>query len=315
MKRPFIKRLMEYASNNRDVILMTGDLGFSHFEVFIDKFPNQYFNAGIAEQNMIGVAAGLALNGKKVFVYSIAPFVTARCFEQIKLDLCYHKLNVILIGAGGGLCYSKSGATHQAFEDIGILRTLPNMTVLCPGDISELDACFDYAINCKGPVYIRISHDNSDVHKSHVDITKPIKVFENAANAKSKKKTLVLTTGDTLGLSIDVAKELSENELNENSLALYSVPLVKPCNKEALVELISEQDYVFTVEEHVGEGGFGSLIAEELAESGIKKPFFKRFYLKKPLVKKVGSQEYIRGLAGLSKETIKKEICDAVLRS
>jgi len=316
MKNFFIKKLTEFASQDPDVILLTADLGFSHFEAFINKFPNQYFNVGIAEQNMIGVAAGLALSGKKVFVYSIASFTTARCFEQIKLDLCYHNLKVIIMGGGAGFSYSKSGATHQAFEDIGIMRTLPNMSILCPADISELDACLGYAINNEGPAYIRLSNENRNLHNNKVNdvnIRFPIKVFDNGKASKALKgsKALILTTGNTLALGMDVAKELSsEKDIN---LALYTVPLIKPYDKDSILHLLSNYNFIFTIEEHVSEGGFGSLISEILAEDANMNPFFKKFYLKNPFVKKVGSQDFIRQLAGLSKEMIKKDICDVIL--
>jgi len=156
MRTAFIKTLTEIAEEDKDVFLLTGDLGFSVFEDFEKKFGERFINIGIDEQNMTGIAAGLALENKKVFTYSIIPFATMRCFEQIRNDICYQNLDVKIIGVGAGLSYGPAGMTHQAIEDISILRTLPNMTVICPGDPIETRKAVRQSMNLSGPCYIRL---------------------------------------------------------------------------------------------------------------------------------------------------------------
>ncbi len=156
MRNAFIKTLEIEASKNKGIILLTGDLGLTVFENFMTKFPHQFFNMGVAEANMMGMATGLALCGKIPIVYSIAPFVTLRPFEQIRNDICMHNANVKIIGVGGGLAYSHAGPTHHVNEDIAVMRTLPNMTVVCPADPIETELALKTAIKYNGPVYIRL---------------------------------------------------------------------------------------------------------------------------------------------------------------
>jgi len=150
MRKAFINTLIKEAEKDKRIFLLTGDLGFSVLEEFQKKFPDRFFDMGVAEQNMIGVAAGLALSGKIVFAYSIVPFVTMRCFEQIRNDLCYQNLNVRLIGIGGGVAYGTAGATHYALEDVSIMRSLVNMTVISPGDPKETEMAVRFSIKHKG---------------------------------------------------------------------------------------------------------------------------------------------------------------------
>ena len=157
MRKAFIKKLIELARKDSDIYLLTGDLGFSVLESFQREFPERFINIGISEQAMIGVAAGLAMMGKKVFVYSILPFVTMRCFEQVRVDLCYQNLPVRLVGVGAGLNYGTAGATHHAIEDISVMRSLPNLSVLSPGSCKEVEALLDQANELKGPAYFRLS--------------------------------------------------------------------------------------------------------------------------------------------------------------
>ena len=156
MRIAFVNTLQELAKKNKDIMLLTNDLGFSVFEKYIEELPKQYLNMGVAEQNMTGVAAGMAMEGKTPFVYSIVPFVTMRNFEQIRNDICYQNLNVKIIGVGAGFSYGPYGHTHHGLEDIGILRTLANLTIICPGDPIEAELAVKKAIKINGPVYIRL---------------------------------------------------------------------------------------------------------------------------------------------------------------
>ena len=157
MRTAFVNTLIELAEKDENIYLLTGDLGFSVLEGFIQKFPERFINCGVAEQNMMGVAAGLALSGKKPYVYSIIPFVTMRCFEQVRNDICYQNLDVKIVGVGSGLAYGFLGATHHAIEDIAILRVLPNMTILSPGDPTEARELTLKSYQTKNPTYLRLN--------------------------------------------------------------------------------------------------------------------------------------------------------------
>lgn len=299
MRNAFIKELSENVEKDRNIILITADLGFSVLEDFMKKYPNNYFNVGLTEQNMIGVAAGLALRGKKVFVYSITPFVTSRCFEQIKINVAYHNLDVTLVGVGAGMSYSKSGSTHHSFEDIGIIRTLPNFSILCPGDPVETQAAVRYALSHKGPKYLRLGKNHDEIlHKEPIELKPFIKMADG-------NKGLIITTGNTLVLGRNVRNTLEKK--HNMKLSLISCPIIKPFDEKGFLELVSKYKYVFSIEEHVKEGGFGSLLSEVLAESD-EEYSFKRFYMSKGFLKTVGSQEYLRSLCGLSEEYIVKNI-------
>ena len=170
MRTTFINELIKLAEKDEKIILLAGDLGFSVFEKFREKFPERYYNMGIAEQNMVGVAAGMAMRGKKPYVYSIVPFVVMRPFEQVRVDVCYHELDIKLVGVGGGFAYGPLGATHHSIEDISIMRTLPNMQVISPGDPYEAKNAIIKSYSNNKPTYIRLSKNNEPLlHKNISD--------------------------------------------------------------------------------------------------------------------------------------------------
>jgi transketolase len=268
------------------------------------RFPNNFFNVGVAEQNMIGIAAGLSLTGKKVFVYSIAPFSTSRCFEQIKVNVAYHNLDVVIVGVGGGFSYSKSGSTHHSFEDIGIIRTLPNIKILCPGDPFEVRASMSYILEQKGPVYLRLGKSNDpNIHSKSLKISSLVPIFEGEGGA-------ILTTGNMLGLGVQIREDLKEKY--NICFSLYSCPLIKPFDEENIRQIASKNKFLFSIEEHVREGGLTSTVSEILINMDKKNFIFKGFYIKKGFIKEVGSQDYLRSISGLSKDTIIKEIMDKI---
>jgi transketolase len=300
MRNTFIKELTKFVETDKNIIFMTADLGFSVFEEFMEKYPNNYINVGLAEQNLIGVAAGLALTGKKVFVYSIAPFATARCFEQIKVNIAYHNLDVIIVGVGGGFSYSKSGSTHHAFEDIGILRTLPNMKILCPGDPIEVKASVKYAIENSGPFYIRLGKNKEpNIHKEEVELKNIISISEG-------EDGIILTTGNMLELGTKIVEDL-KNKHGKN-FALSSCPIIKPFDEKQILDLLKKYKYIFSLEEHVKEGGLSSLLSEIIATSTYKDFLFKGFSIDHGFIKTVGSQDYLRDLSGISKDKITEQI-------
>lgn len=299
MRKAFISTLIRLAKKDKRIFLLTGDLGFSFLEEFRDEFPDRFFNMGVAEQNMIGVAAGIALSGKIVFVYSIVPFVTMRCFEQIRNDLCYHKLNVRIIGIGGGLAYGAAGFTHHAVEDIAIMRSLVNMTVIAPGDSKETEAAVEKSIEYKGPVYIRLGKGSETaIHsKLKFDIGRGILLNDG-------KDITIITSGSMLSTAKLVCEELNKKKI---SVRLISMPTIKPLDERIILKSAKNTEAIFTIEEHSLIGGLGSAIAEILAENRTK-IYFKRIALPDTYLKETGSQDYLQRRLGLSVECIVKNI-------
>lgn len=259
MRTAFIESLIQLARRDERVVLIVGDLGYSVIEPFESEFPERFFNAGIAEQSMMGMAAGLASEGFKVFVYSIANFPTFRCAEQIRNDVAYHGLPVTVVSVGGGLVYGNMGYSHHAIQDYALMRVLPGMKILAPGDSSEVKLCLDAALDSDGPTYFRLGNPGTpDVHQS-VPETKPGEWQFVAGKANSRK--VLLTTGGTLAL----AKSWIETP-EYSEFALYSVPIWGMEYRSEQVEKIRGLERVITVEDHLFDGGFGSWILESLSK-------------------------------------------------
>ncbi|MBU0618613.1 1-deoxy-D-xylulose-5-phosphate synthase [Patescibacteria group bacterium] len=300
MRKAIVSRLIKLAVKDPGVFLLTGDLGFSYLEAFAEKFPRRFFNIGVAEQNMIGVAAGLALSGKKVFVYSIATFVSMRAFEQIKIDLCYQNLNVKIIGAGAGLSYGNYGATHYALEDVAIMRVLPNMKIFCPANSIEADWVVRTAYQQSGPAYIRSAKGYDDAVYS-----KPPKLkFGKGLIVKPGKDVALLVSGALLGNALKARKILKTQSI---STRIISFPTVKPLDKQLILKTARQTKVIFTLEETSIVGGFGSAVAEILAEAGLATKF-KRLALPDFYPEKLGSQAYLRDQLGLSPEKISQTV-------
>jgi transketolase len=276
MRNIFIDTLIELAEKDKDIYLLTGDLGFPNFFQFAEKFPDRFINCGVAEQNMVGVAAGLALEGKKPYVYSIAPFLSLRCTEQIRNDICYQNLNVKLIGAGEGFCYGELGSTHYATEDIGVLRALPEIMILSPADPNQLRELLLKSYQIEKPAYIRIARSgekNLTESKLNLEIGKPLVL-------KQGSQGVIICTGT-------IVQKLAEAE-NYKLIYLHTI---KPIDKKALLSEIGSFLKVVTVEEHNITGGLGSAVAEIIAESDWKGEF-KRIGVPDKFADKVGSRDY-----------------------
>ena len=286
MRNAFVETLIKLAEKDKDVYLLTGDLGFSVFETFAKKFPNRFLNCGIAEQNMMGVAAGLALSGKKPYVYSIIPFVTIRCLEQIKDDVAYQNLNVKVVGVGGGYSYGYLGATHHATEDIAMIRVLPNFKVFAPGDSVETKNLMIEAYKKKGPAYFRLTNVGGKVTHHNKD---KIKIGEPFVFNKGKDGTLIVN-GIFLGIGKDLIGELKKMGYN---FKLISLPTLKPINEESLWKELKNQKLVFSLEEHSLIGGMGTALAEILSDKEWKGTL-KRVASPDKFFPKVGKAEYIR---------------------
>ena len=261
MRTAFIKTLIELARKDDSIFLLTPDMGYSVLEPFRDEFPDRFLNTGIAEQNTIGVAAGLALTGKIVYVYSIIPFVTMRCYEQVRLDLAYNNTNVKLIGVGAGLTYGSLGPSHHAVEDIAIMRSIPNMTVLCPGDPIETAELGKASYATFGPTYIRLGKNGEPrIHPegTKIEIGKAITIMNGNDFA-------VITTSNMLETG---KKWVDEWKQDGMSVGLISMPSMKPFDSDTVIQLIGKEIPILVVEEHNVIGGLGTAVSEVIAKVG-----------------------------------------------
>ncbi len=300
MRTAFISTLVELAETDKNIFLLAGDLGFSVFEKFQTKFPDRFYNMGVAESNMIGVAAGLSLSGKKVFVYSIVPFVTMRCFEQIRNDVCLQNLDVKIVGVGGGLCYGSAGSSHHALEDIAIMRSLLNMTVVCPADPIETKLITKHAITSRGPMYIRLSKSSDPL----VYVNPPELTIGKGIIIEDGKDITIIATGNMVWTVKEGVKILKASSI---STRLISMHTIKPIDKELILDSADKTKIIFTVEEHNIIGGLGSAVAEILTEAYCKTPLDK-IGVRDPYLKEIGSHEYLRQKIGLIPEKIAERI-------
>jgi len=301
MRTAFITTLTELAEKDKQIFLLTGDLGFSVLESFKEKFPDRFFDVGVAEANMVGIAAGLALSGKTVFIYSIVPFVTMRCFEQISNDLCYQNLNVKIIGVGGGLCYGSAGPTHHSITDIAIMRALPNMIVICPGDPIEAEMATKLSMLCKTPIYIRLGKG----HEPNVHLQTPNFEIGKGITIKNGNDITIIAAGNSLYNAKCVSDKLMNKGIDARLISMHTI---KPLDKEIVLKAAQETEAIFTIEEHSVIGGLGSAVAEVLAEGYTEKILFKRISLPDAFCKDVGNQEYLRRKNSLSIEQITNTI-------
>jgi transketolase len=296
MRKAFINSLCELARSDERICLIIGDLGFSVVEPFGEEFPNRFLNAGVAEQNMMSMAAGWSLSESKiVFVYSIANFPTFRCFEQIRNDVCYHKANVKIVSVGGGLTYGSAGFSHHAIEDLAIMRALPGMVVSAPADAYETTAITHLAIDIEGPFFIRIGKNNEPpVHDKACSFEVGEPIFY-----RKEGSILFVSTGTLTSEVIQAASLLEKRNLKA---AVIGMPVLKPLDEEGLKESLQTKVAVVTVEEHSGFGGLGSVISEIIADNNINIPLL-RIHLPE-FINHVGSQDELRRLYEIDKEAI-----------
>ena len=301
MRDTFVRTLVELAKEDKNIELLTGDLGFGVLQPFWKKCPDQFTNAGIAEQNMTSVAAGMALTGKNVFTYSIGNFPTLRCIEQIRNDCAYHNANVKIVCIGGGFVYGSLGMSHQATEDLAILRALPNVVVLAPADLIEDEECTKALAKYKGTAYIRLGRGGEKrIHDKieNFQIGKAIKVCDGA-------KIAIFSTG-AIFEEVTVAKDvLKAKGINP---AVYTFPTVKPIDKEIIEQIAKDFDLIVTCEEQNVIGGFGSAVAEVMTEMKQRNAILLRVGLNDEYSVRVGNQKYLRGQYGIDAEGIVKKI-------
>jgi len=291
MRTGFVEGLLEEARGRKDLMLLTADLGFSVLERFRDALPDQYLNVGVAEQNMMGIAAGLADLGKTVFTYSIANFPTMRCLEQIRNDVCYHGYSVRVVSVGGGLTYASQGYTHHGVEDIGVMRALPGMVVIAPGDPQEATLATKALCSMPGPAYLRLGKAGEPkVHSGPIQfaIGKAIEV------AAGSDVTLV-STGGMLVYSMETAEALRKDGVTARVLSMHTV---KPLDTEAIARALAETKAVITVEEHNVGSGLGAAVAQLVAAHEGPRAKFRMFGLPDERYARVGGHGYMREMMG-----------------
>lgn len=300
MRNHLINKITEFAGQNENIMLITADLGFSVIEKFKERFPNRYINVGIAEQNMATVAAGLALEGNTVFIYSIGNFPTLRCIEQIRNDICYHNANVKILAVGSGFAYGTLGMTHHATEDLAIMRALPNMKVFTPCDSISAEAIAQDICRINGPCYVRLERGGEPGIFSKDEKFKIGKLKE----IRKGYDIAVITIGTVINEAIKAADILREQNKN---ISVYSVYSLKPIDKEQILEIAKEYKYIITVEEHQITGGLGSTIAESIAENNMATKII-RLGLNDEFTSVVGNQEYLREIYKIDYKTIIRKI-------
>lgn len=301
MRDTFVRTLVELAKIDKNIELVTGDLGFGVLKPFWEQCPDQFTNAGIAEQNMTSMAAGMALEGKTVFTYSIGNFPTLRCLEQIRNDCAYHKANVKVVCIGGGFAYGSLGMSHQATEDLAILRALPDVVVMAPADLVEAEECTKALAKYKGTAYLRLGRGGEKrIHEriENFEIGKAIKVHDGESVA-------IFSSG---AIFEDVATAYDELRILGYNPAVYTFPTVKPIDKGVIEKVSSEFELLVTVEEHNIVGGFGSAVAEVMAEMKEKKARLMRIGLNDEYSIRVGNQKYLKAQYGMDSRAIVERI-------
>lgn len=309
MRNAFASELVDAARRDDRVVLLSGDIGNRLFDPFKSEFGQRFYNCGVAEANMMSVAAGMAMSGMRPVVYTITPFVTTRCLEQIRVDVCYHEQPVVIVGVGGGLSYASLGGTHHSCEDIGFLRMLPGMTVVCPGDAVEVRGALRAALRHDGPVYIRIGKKGEPV--VHTD--DPEIVLGRSLTVRDGEDVVMLAVGNVLPIACAAAGVLTGHGI---SARVDSFHTVKPLDEACLADAFARYDLVVTIEEH-GAGGAGSAVAEWLARQPRTRGRLLALGTPDEFLHRAGSQAHARALWGLTPEAIAETVaaaCDARCR-
>jgi len=292
MRDAFVRALIEHAARDPRVVLITGDLGFGVLTEFAHRFPRQFLNAGVAEQNMTGLATGLALEGRIVFTYSIGNFPTLRPLEFIRNDAAYHGANVNIVAVGGGFSYGALGISHHATEDLAIMRALPDLTVVAPGDTWEAGQSVAALAAAPGTTYLRLDKSSAG------DTSRPGEVFRlgSARRLREGEDLTLIAAGGILAVALQAAEQLAESGVSCRVLSMHTI---KPLDQESILSAARETGGIVTIEEHTVDGGLGGAVAECCLEGGVAPRMFRRIGLRAGFSSIVGSQDYLRHMYGL----------------
>lgn len=300
MRNAFTVKLCDIAAKNKNIVIITNDAPTPAFLEFQKKFPERFINAGLAEANMTGMAAGLALSGKIAITYSIVPFVIMRCYEQVRDDVCYQNVNVKIVAIGGGIVYSTLGGTHTALEDISMMRALPNMTVISPADPLEAGKVADAIIFYKGPVYIRIGRTGEPpLYKKDYKFQ-----IGRAVKMRNGKDVAVIGYGPILGRALMAAEELAKEGI---SVEVINMHTLKPLDEKAIIKAAKKTRALVSIEEHSIVGGLSSAISEVLLRNKLIVPF-NAIALKDEFLTNYGKQTEILDMLGFSVSDVKRTI-------
>lgn len=297
MRNAFAREITRIAREDPRVVLLSGDIGNRLFDEFKAACPGRFYNCGIAEANMIGLAAGLALSGYRPVCYTIAPFVTYRCLEQIRIDLCYHALPVVLVGTGGGLAYASLGATHHSCEEMGMLRLLPGMNVLAAADSAEAAACLRAILAADGPSYLRIGKKG----EARVHAATPAYRLGAALPLRAGREIAFLASGTVLPIALAAADLLAARGV---SAGVASLPAIKPLDTAFLARVFGECAVVATVEEHSRLGGLGGAVAEWLGDRSAPAARLLRFGTGDEFLHHTAEQDEARAHFGLTADNL-----------
>lgn len=301
MRNAFASEVTELACRDERVVLLAADIGNRLFDKLKERCPGRFYNCGVAEANMVSMAAGMALCGMRPVAYTITPFITARCLEQIRLDVCYQRVPVVLVGTGSGLSYASLNATHHSCEDIAILRVLPNMTILCPGDPVEVRLAVRAALRQDGPVYIRLGKKGEPViHQQtpEFEIGKWIVLREGG-------EACLLSTGNLLPLTLELADVLGAGGIESTVVSCHTV---KPLDTDLLERVFAGHRLVVTLEEHSILGGFGGSVAEWLSDCLHPRARLLRLGTPDAFLYEAGEQAHARDCCGLNAATAAEKI-------
>lgn len=301
MRNAFASEITDLAGENDRLVLLAGDIGNKLFDRFKESYSERFLNCGVAEANMVSVAAGMALTGLRPVTYTINSFATTRCYEQIRVDVCYHNLPVVIVGVGGGLSYATYGATHHSCEDLAIMRVLPNMSVVCPSDPVETRLALRAALRHAGPVYIRLGKKG----ETKVHPTEPKFKIGEALVVRLGKEICLLSIGNAMPIALEAATLLDKKGI---SVQVVSFHTLKPLDEKCLQEVFQKFKCIVTLEEHSLLGGLGGAVAEWRGSHDIKSTHFFSFGTQDRFLHEAGDQEYARKSYNLTAEAVVQKI-------
>lgn len=305
MRNAFASELTALATDDPRIVLLSGDIGNRLFDEYRSVAANRFLNCGVAEANMMSMAAGMALSGLRPVAYTITPFITQRCYEQIRDDVAYHRAAVVLVGTGSGLSYGMLGPTHHSLEDIAMMRILPNMTVVCPGDPLEVRMALRAALSHDGPVYLRLGKKGEPT----VHASTPEFAIGRAISLRRGSDVCLVSTGNTLSLAASAAEQAERQGV---SCGVVSMHTVKPLDERFLESVFATHRLVVTIEEHTKLGGLGGAVAEWMTEQEPQAARLLRVNTPDRFLHEIGDQEFLRSAVGLTPQSIADRVVRAL---